>query len=144
MDTSKLLKSMQQQATQLVTPTFQRLFTQPRWLHNDEEARKKLYIFFSARIFQTAWLFLENSKMSGLCLLLLWISNIVLLCKLHFRQPAKIKSFHRQVAFYFVAWIMPNQVHQSWILFVYFDYWFFASLRWNEHFCKTFFPGLVT
>ena len=101
---------MQQQATQLVTPTFQRLFTQPRWLHNDEEARKKLYIFFSARIFQTAWLFLENSKMSGLCLLLLWISNIVLLCKLHFRQPAKIKSFHRQVAFYFVAWIMPNQV----------------------------------
>ena len=69
---------------------------------------KKLYIFFSARIFQTAWLFLENSKMSGLCLLLLWISNIVLLCKLHFRQPAKIKSFHRQVAFYFVAWIMPN------------------------------------
>ena len=70
---------------------------------------KKLYIFFSARIFQTAWLFLENSKMSGLGLLLLWIS----------------------ILFSCANFILGMSSTKIWILFVYFDYWFFYFFTVN-------------
>ena len=46
MDTSKLLKSMQQQATQLVTPTFQRLSSDQDDFIMMRKQEKTLYLFY--------------------------------------------------------------------------------------------------
>ena len=113
MDTSKLLKSMQQQATQLVTPTFQRLSSDQDDFIMMRKQEKTLYLFLRLRIFQTAWLFLENSQIQTWPFTLYEYQILFgLLCKLQdkvFSPTATLLFCSRSCQILIMTWTLSRQ-----------------------------------